>query len=90
MLLVLPSCPYAQVRCWSTANGEAQTTVCDNGFWLTTLPDGTQVSGNGMSDPNAKINGSAIVLDKPGRVIPPETPSGAQPGSWFLYGAPVP
>lgn len=83
------------IFCWPIANGMAQTLQCDNGYWITTMPDGTVIDGNGIPDPNANQLGSRITIDpgtsRPtGNVIPPEpiTPTPA-PGQWY-YGFPPP
>lgn len=85
-----------QVPCWYTPNGAAITIQCANGFWSTTMPDGTVVEGNGMTDPNATLRGSSIPLDSNGginisrgQVTPPtQVAPVPAPGQSNLYGLP--
>ena len=45
---VKPACWYAYIA------PESYTVQCNNGFWTTYMADGTQVTGNGVIDPNAR------------------------------------
>lgn len=54
----------AQIVCWlAFVTPNSHTTQCANGFWITTMEDGTIVSGNGVSDPNARAPGSTIGIN---------------------------
>lgn len=81
------------VQCKPIPNGEAQTIVCDNGYWITTMPDGSVHHGNGVIDPNARLHGSRInndpVTGQPRGVIPPDQSASPGPGQWW-YGSPIP
>lgn len=89
-----------RVPCRYVPNGAAITIACANGYWVTTMPDGSVVEGMGMTDPNADVSGSGIVINPatggpavgagptvtpPTQVVP--TPA---PGQSYWYGLPVP
>jgi hypothetical protein len=85
-----------QVPCWYVPQGIYTVFQCANGYFVTYMPDGTVVDGNGMPDPNATAQGSTIVINQgtggptgqvtgPTQVIP--TPA---PGQFYYYGFPPP
>ena len=51
------------VPCWAVPNGVNSTVQCQNGFWITTTPEGETFTGNGMTDPSASASGSTIVIN---------------------------
>jgi hypothetical protein len=84
------------VPCHYVPNGAAITLQCANGYWHTTLPDGTIIEGNGMEDPNAGLRGSGIPIDGNGSlnigrsaVTPPtQVAPVPAPNQHNLYGLP--
>jgi hypothetical protein len=86
------------VPCWEVPNGAARTIACANGYWITTMPDGTVVTGMGVQDPNAVAAGSTILIDPrtggpvangPNVRAPDGTIATPGPGQWW-YGHPAP
>lgn len=54
----------ATVECWNAfVTPESFTIQCNTGYWMTYMADGTVVSGNGITDPNARAGGSTIVIN---------------------------
>lgn len=50
--------------CWNAyVTPDSYTVQCSNGYFTTYLNDGTQVSGNGVIDPNASARGSTIGIN---------------------------
>ena len=85
------------VPCWMVANGTALTLQCANGYFHSTLPDGTIIDGNGMADPTATNPGSTIPMDGGGSIInranvqpPPPNQINAAPGQWYYHGGQAP
>lgn len=58
-----PRPPQNGVKCWTVPNGSNNTMQCENGYWITTTPDGETFTGNGMADPSAGAQGSGIVIN---------------------------
>lgn len=86
------------VACREIPNGAARTIACDNGYWITTMPDGTVIDGMGITDPNATALGSTIRIDpRTGGPVsngqnvtaPDGTIATPGPGQWW-YGHPAP
>ncbi len=71
---------------------------CSNGYWRTITPDGEEYSGNGVTDPNASMQGSTINIDpatggvninpKNGPSVSPgsQMPAYNEPGQAQMYG----
>lgn len=63
-LLALPAQAQNQVKCWEVPNGVNRTIQCENGYWITTTPEGETITGNGMTDPSAGAQGSGIIINR--------------------------
>jgi hypothetical protein len=65
LVVLLITATYAQnaVPCRYVPNGSNITIQCANGYWHTTTPDGEVFTGNGVGDPSADAQGSAIVIN---------------------------
>lgn len=63
LLVVTATMAQSRVPCWYVPNGSNTTTQCANGYWQTITPEGEVFSGNGMPDPSAGAQGSAIVIN---------------------------
>ena len=63
VVLLITATMAQSVPCWSVPNGVNNTIQCANGFWQTITPEGEVHSGNGMPDPSAGAQGSAIVIN---------------------------
>jgi hypothetical protein len=64
LIALLITATHAQsVPCRYVPNGSNITIACANGYWQTTTPEGEVITGNGVPDPSAGAQGSAIVIN---------------------------
>lgn len=63
LVVLVITATMAQVPCRYVPNGSNITIACANGYWQTTTPEGEVITGNGIGDPSAGAQGSAIVIN---------------------------